>query len=37
MILWGFLKSWGYPTSCMIYVRENPPKMDEKWGYTPMT
>ena len=28
----GFHK-WGYPHSWMVFVRENPMKMDENWGY----
>ena len=28
----GFPK-WGYPKSWMVFVREDPTKMDENWGY----
>ena len=32
----AFLGKWGYPERGMLYVRENPIKMEDDWG-TPMT
>ena len=29
----GFPSSWGYPNSWMVFVRENPIKLDDDWGY----
>ena len=37
LIMNGAFHKWGYPKSWMVFVRENPSKMDENWEYPKLT